>query len=175
MDDEAKVVSTYCPNCDRGVVAPLVRSTRTLPVKGRPTEFESVDAICPECGEAIGDSRVEDGNLKRAYAAYRRDNGLLSVEEIKALRERYGLSLREFARFLGFGEQTVARYEAGAVQDQAHDVVMRLASTPEGAAGLLEINGEKVSEASRLAVRRFIDGLKTEGMARSALIPAAAR
>ncbi len=169
MDAETKTISTYCPYCDREVVASLSSSTRTLPVKGQPTEFKSTDAVCPECGQVIGDSRVEDDNLRRAYDAYRRNNGLLPVEEIKSLRDRYGLSLREFARFLGFGDQTVARYEAGAVQDQAHDVVMRLASTPDGAAALLRINGERISKASKRAVERYVAGSEIDAFDRAML------
>lgn len=67
-------------------------------------------AVCPVCGAAIADARIESDNLATAYAAYRATNHLLSPEEIKAVRRRYGLSLRDFSRFLGFGEQTVARY-----------------------------------------------------------------
>ena len=81
MDAETKTISTYCPYCDREVVASLSSSTRTLSVKGQPAEFRSTDAVCPECGQVIGDSRVEDDNLRRAYDAYRRNNGPLPVEE----------------------------------------------------------------------------------------------
>ena len=169
MDAEAKTISTYCPYCDREVVAPLSTSVRMLLVKGQPTEFESTDAVCSECGQVVGDSRVEDGNLRRAYDAYRRNNGLLPVEEVRSLRDRYGLSLREFARFLGFGDQTVARYEAGAIQDPAHDVVMRLASTPDGAAALLRINGGRISEASKRAVERFMAGSEADAFDRAML------
>lgn len=70
MDDTDKFLSTYCPSCDTPVEARLVEREETLRVKGRPTSYVGTAAICPLCGEAIGDSRVEDGNLRAAYAAY---------------------------------------------------------------------------------------------------------
>ena len=72
-------------------------------------------AVCPYCGSVIDDSRLEEGNLDLAYELYRASHDLVSAKEISALREDMGLSLREFSRFLGFGEQTAVRYEKGAL------------------------------------------------------------
>lgn len=44
-----------------------------------------------------------------------------------------GSSSAEFSLFLGFGEQTVAKYEAGTLPDELHSNTMRMASTKEGA------------------------------------------
>ena len=92
---EMKMLSTFCPECDREVDARLERRTETLPVKGEPTSYDAEAAVCPCCGEAIGDSRVEEGNLRRAYSAYRVAHGLMAPDEVKGLRNSYGLSLRE--------------------------------------------------------------------------------
>ena len=70
MDDTDKHLSTYCPSCDTPIEARLVEREETLWVKGRPTSYVGTAAICPLCGEAIGDSHVGDGNLRAAYAAY---------------------------------------------------------------------------------------------------------
>lgn len=70
MSDTAEVLSTYCPSCDKPVEARLVEREETLLVKGMRTSRVGTVALCPTCGEAIGDSRVEDGNLRAAYAAY---------------------------------------------------------------------------------------------------------
>lgn len=63
----------------------------------------------------------------------------------------------------------MAKHESGAVQDQAHDVVMRLASTSDGAAALLRINGERISEASKRAVKRYVAGLEVDAFDRAML------
>lgn len=154
--DVQDTVSTYCPSCDREVVASVVERPASIAVRGEAVDYLERVAVCPVCGGEIGDSNVESGNIKRAYDVYRESNGLMTPDEIRALRNSYGLSLREFAKFLGFGEQTVARYERGALQDKLHDSTMRWAATPEGAAALLASNGGSISEWSRERVERFI-------------------
>ena len=152
-----KTLNTYCPECDREVDARLEHRTETLPVKGEPTSYDAEAAVCPCCGKAIGDSRIEEGNLRRAYSAYCAAHGLMAPDEVRELRNSYGLSLREFSKLLGFGEQTIARYEAGAIPDDSHNTMLRLASTAEGAASLLSVRESQLSERTASAVRRFIE------------------
>ena len=62
-----------------------------------------------------------------AFEVYRRAHGLLSADEIRAIRERYGLTQAELARLLRLGGNTVSRWEAGRnVQTGAMDVLLRL-------------------------------------------------
>jgi HTH-type transcriptional regulator/antitoxin MqsA len=62
-----------------------------------------------------------------AFDIYRRTHGLLSADEIRALRERYGLTQAELARLLRLGGNTISRWEAGRnVQTAAMDVLLRL-------------------------------------------------
>ncbi len=141
-------VDVYCPACDAAVHACLHNRPATLSVRGEEVGYSETVAVCPTCGEIIGDARIESSNLERAYDAYRRRNGILSPREVKALRDSYGLSLREFSRFLGFGEQTAYRYEHGDIPDQLHNTTMLSAKTIEGAQLLLEQNRGKLSDRS---------------------------
>lgn len=151
-----KTLSTYCVECDREVDARIEHRDETMRIRGQETPYGGEVAVCPVCGAVIADSRVETRNLDAAYSAYRSANDLLSPEEIREIRQRYSLSLRDFSRFLGFGEQTVARYESGALQDETHDGMMRLAASPEGASLLLEIRRAQLPERIVDAVGRFI-------------------
>ena len=69
-------IETYCPYCDEPVTAELVNETETLPVLGVPITYEATLAVCPKCGEVIGDSRIEGENLDRAYNKYEEIMGL---------------------------------------------------------------------------------------------------
>lgn len=152
-----KTANTYCPECDREVVAFVEHRVETLPVKGEPTSYDAKVTVCPCCGETIGDSRVEGENLRRAYSAYCSAHGLMAPDEVRSLRNSYGLSLREFSKFLGFGEQTVARYEAGAIPDDSHNTTLMLAATGSGAAALLSVRERQLSGRIVAAVRRFVE------------------
>ena len=158
----AEYLDTYCPECDVEVRAYLRKQRATLSVRGEEVGYSETVAVCPECGEIIGDARIEGLNLERAYDAYRRNHGILSPEEVKALRDSYGLSLREFSRFLGFGEQTTYRYEHGDIPDQSHNTTMLSARSIEGARLLLAQNRGRLNDKSIVKIEQrmqtMVDG-----------------
>ena len=160
-------VDVYCPECDAEVHAHLHNQPATLSVRGEEIGYSETVAVCPICDEIIGDARIEGANLERAYDAYRELHGIISPGDVKALRDSYGLSLREFSRFLGFGEQTIYRYEHGDIPDQPHNTTMLSAKTIDGARLLLSQNGQKLSDKSITKVEKHIQAM-AEGAAEKA-------
>lgn len=82
---------------------------------------------CPKCGEVV--LRFQDARRLQedAIALYRRRHGLLSADEIRAIRERFELTQGEIARLLHLGANTVSRWESGRnVQSAAMDMLLRL-------------------------------------------------
>jgi HTH-type transcriptional regulator/antitoxin MqsA len=87
----------------------------------------SLHMSCPKCGEIV--LRFADARRLQqdAIAIYRQKHGLLSASEIKAIRERFGLTQGEFARLLHLGANTISRWEAGRnVQTEAMEMLLRL-------------------------------------------------
>jgi putative zinc finger/helix-turn-helix YgiT family protein len=115
-----------CPAC--GAVLRERRGTLRMPVNGE--EIAVPDAAhlrCPKCGEVVLTMAQGRGFRQRALAIYREKYGLLSADEIRAIRERHGLTQAELARLLRLGGNTVSRWEAGRnVQTAAMDVLLRL-------------------------------------------------
>lgn len=149
-------ISTFCPDCDAEVLAAVERRRESLRIKNERVEYDASVAVCPCCHKEIGVYELELDNQNRAYGVYCERHNLVSPNEVGELRARYGLSLREFSRFLGFGEQTVARYEAGSIPDSLHSATLRRAWGVKGAAELLEENGSSISPASVEKVKAFI-------------------
>lgn len=87
---------------------------------------------------------------------------IVSAKYVIDLRKRIGLSVREFSRFLGFGEQTAARYERGSVPDTLHSNTIRLASDADGARLLLALNRRQMREESVRRIEEYIAELKTK-------------
>ena len=155
-----KYVDTYCPECDAEVQARLHTAPVTLSIRGEEVPYSELVATCPTCGSIIGDARIEGENLERAYAVYRTSHGVMSPDEIKDLRTSYGLSLREFSKFLGFGEQTAYRYERGDLPDQTHSHTLRSATTTNGARLLLSQNRTKLSDRSITRIEQRINAME---------------
>ncbi len=91
-----------CPECGRPM-----RETRgelKLPVNGEEiTVTGATHLSCPKCREVV--LRFHDAKKlrQRALEIYRRKYGLLSADEIRSIRERFGLTQAELARLLRLG------------------------------------------------------------------------
>lgn len=157
-----ETIKTYCPTCDSDVTATITERPETLSVRRCPTEYISHVAVCPFCGSDIGDMAVDSRNLEAAYDAYRLANHVMSPDQIHSLRETYRMSLREFSRFLGFGEQTIAKYEKGTLPDKSHSDTLALAETSDGARFLLGRNAGSLSDDSIRKVEDFIQRKQVE-------------
>jgi DNA-binding transcriptional regulator YiaG len=59
--------------------------------------------LCEDTGEEFTDAKLDDLNLTQAYNQYRTRCNLPFPDEIKALREQYGLSAAKMSEILGFG------------------------------------------------------------------------
>ncbi len=78
---------------------------------------------CLDCGFQFTDDEAEDTR----HEAVCRHLGVLAPKQISELRKRYGLSRAEFARLTRIGEASLARWESGAlIQNAAHDQFLRL-------------------------------------------------
>ena len=115
-----------CPRCGTRMVEK--RSTLRLPVNGEEIAVPSAAHLsCPKCGEVV--LRFQDSKRlgQDAIAIYRTKHGLLSADELRSIRERFGLTQADLSRLLRLGANTVSRWESGRnVQTAAMDVLLRL-------------------------------------------------
>jgi len=90
-------------------------------------QFYTVDAD----GNDYVDGDQIDKNLLLRIDAYRKAAGLLTSQEIRAIRNYYHLSQKDFASILGIGIIDVARYETKAIQTRAiNDILLRAKQDP---------------------------------------------
>ena len=124
--ERSALATDACPACGAGMEEK--RGRLRLPVNGEEISVPSASHLrCPRCGEVV--LRFEDARRLSAdaIAIYRRKHGLLSAEDIRAIRKRFGLTQRDLARLLRLGSNSISRWEAGRnVQTEAMDVLLRL-------------------------------------------------
>jgi len=115
-----------CPTCGtamREKVGPL-----RLPVNGEEITVPDAGHLhCPKCREVV--LRLDETRhlRERAIALYREKYRLLSADEIRSLRRRFGLTQGGMARLLRLGANSISRWESGRnVQTAAMDVLLRL-------------------------------------------------
>ena len=106
MDDK-----TLCPLCGEGHITPRTESMQTE-YRGQQGTVMLRYAECDSCGSEItGDA---DGRAnKRAVLAFRKSvDGLLTGAEIRAIREKCGVTQEQAARIFGGGPKAFSKYEA---------------------------------------------------------------
>jgi putative zinc finger/helix-turn-helix YgiT family protein len=127
-----------CPNCEKESDLTLIHGLEDIKVRGETIKVEVEYYKCSSCGEEFDDPRSDSDPLEIAYREYRQRHGMMQPEEIRDLRAGYGLTQHEMAKILGWGLATLSRYENGALQDEAHDKILRLAMEPHNLLKLIE-------------------------------------
>jgi len=152
----------FCPNCEDLTDVELKIEKEVYNVRGEPIEIEAEITICQKCGENIFDEERDSRNLEKAYSQYREKHNLLPPDEIRTIREKYGLSQRALSRLLGWGEITIHRYENGAIQDNVHDSTLRLIEDPQNMQKFLEANRNKLPSHTVVRLDKRIAGFLQE-------------
>ena len=117
-----------CENCGKRAVYGDKHSlyTQSMDHDGRTYQVNVADLDVLKCREC-GFVALENTALRRLSDALRETVGLLQPAEIRAHRERLGLTQRELARYLQIAEATLSRWETGAqIQQRCMDAFLRV-------------------------------------------------
>ncbi len=153
-------VHMNCPLCEKTHEVEERKRMTTITIKGKEVVYEERFYFCANADE--DENEFENGamtneNLLNARNAYRVKMGLLTSDEIVAIRESYGLSQVDLAKLLGWGEATISRYESKAIQDEAYDTMLRLIKdNPLQALEFLKKNYDKFPKMKQLEIRQKI-------------------
>jgi putative zinc finger/helix-turn-helix YgiT family protein len=123
---ETATIAT-CVVCGKGQMVPTQGIKTVTTDDGVILEYAVEHDQCDNCGEteythdqSLGASRARAGVL-------RNHSGFLAPNEIREIRERYGLTQRQLEQIMGTGIKTAVRWENGTVcQSRAADLLLRL-------------------------------------------------
>lgn len=148
--------SWICVECSKKFDIVPIFDTEEYEIKGKKILIDAEKAICPCCGRALVNNAADDRNLEKAYRKYREEEHLLMPEEIKKIRQKYGITQVGFSRILGFGDKTIARYENGALQDAAPNNLILLMKNENNFIGLWKERKSLLDPKERKNVEDFI-------------------
>ena len=150
----------YCGECGKEVETRIITKNEVYDVCGEAIEVEAQVLVCAECGEEFYSEELDNATLVRAYNGYRRKHKLLLPEEIKKIREQYGLSQRSFAKLLNWGDKTICRYENGSIQDKAHNSLLLFLREPENMRTYLTENEISLGERQKAKLLSIVEHLE---------------
>lgn len=156
-----KVFLNNCPVCGQAHEVKEIEDDAQVIIKGEPITYKERYFYCENAeideSEFIP-ARMANKNLLAARDNYRRKHHLLTSSDIVYLRKDYDLSQVELARLLGWGEATISRYESKAIQDESHDMMLRLIrKDPLTILDLLERNGSKFTDYEKKAIQNKVE------------------
>lgn len=142
-------VKALCACCMETHEISIVTLSQSDEYKGKLVRYDASYTYCENADEYFETEAQLAQNDTAFKNAYRRLAGLLTGDEIKAIREKYGISQTDLAIMLGWGAKTITRYEGHQIQDAAHDTLMRKLDTdPEWFLSLLDGNKAALPEES---------------------------
>lgn len=136
----------YCPNCRKKEEMTLKSLKEIYNVLGEDIEVSTKAYVCKKCKTSVFDEIYDSQNILLAYEKYKEKHNLLSSNEIKDIRHKYGLSQRSFSNLLGWGEKTLCRYENGAIQDNVHNDLLKMLQNKKNMIEYLKNNKNRISE-----------------------------
>ena len=152
----------YCEECGREVETKVITKKEVYDICGESIEVDAQILVCAECGEEFYCEELDNATLVQAYNEYRRRHKLLLPEEIKKIREQYGLSQRSFAKLLNWGDKTICRYENGSIQDKAHNSLLLFLREPENMRTYLMENEIVLDERQKKKLLDIVDKLEQD-------------
>lgn len=145
-----------CPCCMEEHDVQTIAVMESSVFKGVPVEYDAEYFYCDRSGETFADEQQTSAYDIAMKNAYRKKVGLLTSDQIAAIRAKYSISQGDLCLLLGWGGKTITRYESHQVQDIAHDTILRkLDSDPEWFLQLVQ------SEKSALSPSAYAKYLET--------------
>lgn len=149
----------FCEECGKEVETTIITRQELYEVCGEKMEVDAQILICAECGEDFFCEELDNATLLNVYNKYRRKHKLLLPDEIKKIREQYGLSQRSFAKLLNWGDKTICRYENGSIQDRAHNSLLLFIREPENMRTYLTENEVTLDTRKKAKLLETVDKL----------------
>jgi HTH-type transcriptional regulator / antitoxin MqsA len=109
--------SQPCPEC--GGKMTYKTKTEQLEYKGHTAKIQTKAWWCASCGEGILDADALKASERAFLQLKAKVDGLLSPDEIAAIRKRLRLSQRRAGELLGGGPRAFQKYESGQVMVSA--------------------------------------------------------
>ncbi len=143
-----KTRTLMCPRCCKPGPATFMEHDERHEFGGVGFTAHITSYTCNACGEELADPAVPE-MMTPIWDAYRAAAGTLAPADVKAIRERAGLSQAAFATLLGMSPATMNLIEKGSPIKVKEDNLLRLCALPGAVRMLLRIRGNRLRPRQR--------------------------
>lgn len=112
--------------------------------------------VCVDTEEEFTTDELDELNLRQVHHKYREKYGIPFQDEIRQIREKYGLSAAKMSEVLGLGINVYRQYEAGEMPSVSTGRLIRMAGDPAEFEKLLELNKNALEEQDYLKIKKKV-------------------
>lgn len=152
-------MKNYCLNCDKERHFDVKIENKTAQINGIKINYKGKIAYCKTCKESVLFDDLIDYNISEAHKAYRKKIGIISLEEILYIMEKYNIKKRPLSKLLGWGEITFSRYCEGYIPSKQYsDILKEILYNESSYLNRLNSNKDKIS---KLAYKKTISAVNS--------------
>lgn len=112
--------------------------------------------VCKDTGEQFTTEEQDEMLCNELYNQYRIKHGIPFPDEIKKIREHYGLTCPQITKIVGFGQNQWHQYEMGSVPSESNGKSIVAIRNREGMLSMLESSRNQFDESTYNKIRRNI-------------------
>lgn len=109
----------------------LIENTEEHEYRKEKFEVHARYYICEDTGEQFTGEGQDDLVINQVYNQWRIRHGVPFPEEIKAIRQRYGMNYSQMSKTMGFGANQWKQYEDGVVPSESNGKIIRAIENKE--------------------------------------------
>lgn len=147
----------FCPSCATVRDVHLDSREESYEVRGELIPGTHSFYVCETCGSEFSSAEQAQRSLSQVREAFRSRHGLVTPDEIRSIRARYGAGQKPFGLILGLGETTINSYEKGELPTTANSNLIRTASDPTVFARLYEAARNLVGPTQQKRIEEKLD------------------
>lgn len=134
----------YCSECGSENKYELRNVTRKYAGDGYSFEISVCIPFCTICGALIDDEEIETEITREANSEFRKALGIISVDDIQSILEKYCISGRFLGRLLGWDSSLMDKYLEGATPNKENSRKLRVLCDSSSFMELLKSAPEEV-------------------------------
>ncbi|MBE4941867.1 type II toxin-antitoxin system antitoxin SocA domain-containing protein [Bacillus thuringiensis] len=136
-----------CEFCRDMVKYSIKDVSKVTVIRGKQYHYVGKEANCEECKSEIFVPNIHDYNLEQLDHAYRQQEQLVTISEIREVLEKYKIGKRPLSLLLGWGEVTLTRYVNGDIPTKQYsDILKRLGRDQSFMLDILERNKDLITQ-----------------------------
>lgn len=147
MAERSGQQQVLCWNCRKKSEYTIKNRESVRTINRNDYTYNEQYAVCNICGEEVMVPGLSDANERNIDNLYRRNNGLITIDNIYTILKRYNIEKRPLSNLLGLGELTITRYLDGQLPSRRYsDLLLKISDDDNAMKEILNKNKCNITE-----------------------------